>query len=120
MAIYRFDRFQNDVEYYTGVGCLVCGTNLGACIDLGVYDSIEGAIALCEDHARECGVHAGMVAQSELDVIQQNATAQLEQASADRLVAAQLRAEAEEAAAYVRKLIESDKAKAKPATKAAK
>ncbi len=66
MAIQKFHRFDSDTRYYTGQGCLVCGTNLGPQIDLGVYDQIDGVIALCEDHARECGVYAGMVSRDEV------------------------------------------------------
>jgi hypothetical protein len=80
MAIYRYHQFDNTIQYYTGAGCLVCGSNVGPCIDLGVVDQIDGAIALCENHARECGVFAGMVPVEHLDEIRAEANDKLREA----------------------------------------
>lgn len=102
MAINRFHQFHAGVRYYNGAGCLVCGTNLGPCIDLGVEDAIDGAIVLCEDHARECGVFAGMESRAELDKVRDDAAVALERASEDRLAAARER----EAAAADREVVE--------------
>lgn len=122
MAINRFHQFHAGVKYYNGAGCLVCGTNIGPCIDLGVEDAIDGAIVLCEDHARECGVFAGMVQESELGRVRAECEARLEQASADRLAAVREREEAAKDREVVERILgrlreaDEEKAKAKPAT----
>lgn len=66
--------FNPDVVWYTGQGCLNCGSNqstagasFGAhCVDLGA-DSLDGRIGLCLDCARQVGLLAGMVAVDALD-----------------------------------------------------
>lgn len=113
MAIYRFDRFQNDVEYYTGAGCLVCGSNLGACIDLGVYDSIEGAIVLCEDHARECGVMVGMVDPRGLEERERELIRKAEEVAKQAEIMEESRERAEQTRRYIEDLLRHDE---KPAT----
>lgn len=105
MAIYRYHQFENSVEYYTGQGCLVCGSNLGACIDLGVYDSIEGAIALCEDHARECGVQVGMVHPSELEQREQEAADKSAIADVILQQAEEAKERAEQTHAYIKDML---------------
>lgn len=121
MSIYRFHQFENELEYYTGAGCLVCGSNVGPCIDLGVVDSIEGAIALCEDHARECGVHVGMVDPRELEQRELDVAAKAEEVADAIEQVESLRHQVVLTERNIQRLIEGERAKAKPATpKAAK
>ncbi len=89
MAIQKFHQFAANQRYYTGQGCLVCGTNLGPQIDLGVSDQIDGIIALCEDHARECGVYAGMVSRAEVEAELAEAEAKLTEAGTLEALAAE-------------------------------
>lgn len=96
-GVTRHDRFNNDVRYaVTGTGCLVCGSNLGTCIDLGVSVHMEGPAALCEAHARDCGIYAGLSDRAEASALESSAAEELliagetlERATAERKAAAQ-------------------------------
>lgn len=61
MSVTRQPTFNPGLRYAKGAGCLKCGTNQGECFDLGVSHRGYGVIALCLDHARECGIIAGLV-----------------------------------------------------------
>jgi recombinational DNA repair protein (RecF pathway) len=61
MSVTRQTKFSPDLVYATGAGCLKCGTNQGECFDLGVNLDLYGTLSLCFDHARECGIAAGLV-----------------------------------------------------------
>lgn len=59
MAIEAFAKFNPEVKWAGGAGCLVCGANvseLGAkigvqCVDLGLADEFLGRFGICYDHA---------------------------------------------------------------------
>lgn len=114
MSIARYHQFSPSVHYYTGSGCLVCGTNLGACIDLGVVDSIEGAIALCEDHARECGVMVGMVHPKELEDRELALAEEAQRVAEEADAAAEAKERAKQTHQYIKDLLAEKPARPVP------
>jgi hypothetical protein len=75
MAIEAYERFNPEVKWAGGAGCLVCGTNvseLGAkvgktCIDLGAEDEFLGHFGLCYDHAIQVALRIEYMSRVEAD-----------------------------------------------------
>lgn len=77
-GVTRQDQFRNDVRYAVNpAGCAVCGSNVGPAIDLGVSVHMEGPLALCESHARDCGLFAGLRPTEEVNVLHATAAEEL-------------------------------------------
>lgn len=106
------DNFAADVKWYTGAGCIICGSNYsqqGA--DAGIQaidfemDDIQGRIGICYSHAREIGVLVGMVDKRHLDEVMETATKTYEQSGELRVEAENLRNEAAADRAVVERLL---------------
>jgi hypothetical protein len=103
VAIEAFEKFDPEVRWAGGFGCLVCNTNvseLGAkhgaqCIDLGVEDDFLGHFGLCYDCAVQVALRVDYMARSD-------AEEQLAEAAQLLSAAESLEAEAARTAAQAR------------------
>lgn len=75
--------FDPDARWYTGQGCMLCGSNYspeGAeagiqAIDFQMADRIDGNFGICYSHAREVGTLVGMTDAANLAAITESAEA---------------------------------------------
>lgn len=89
--------FESDIKWYTGAGCLICGSNSSPQgqeagiqgVDFEVDDQF-GRLGVCYSHARELGHLVGMVDKANLDAVVDSAETTFSAAS-DQLAEAEAR-----------------------------